>query len=185
MLIPLGSALAAAPVWEIDRDHSSVYFDVRHTYATVRGQFDDFSGMFLFDPTGKEESSCEIEVKVKSINTNIRKRDDHLRSGEFFATEKYPLMTFKSTEIKHVGGRQYTIAGRLTMKDVTKDVTIPFTYYGFRENPLNKKQLVAGFEARFTIDRLDYHVGSGKYYKMGVVGKAVNVTITLEVLRDK
>ena len=71
------------------------------------------------------------------------------------------------------------------MKDVTKDVTIPFTYYGFRENPLNKKQLVAGFEARFTIDRLDYHVGSGKYYKMGVVGKAVNVTITLEVLRDK
>ena len=106
MLIPLGSALAAAPVWEIDRDHSSVYFDVRHTYATVRGQFDDFSGMFLFDPTGKEESSCEIEVKVKSINTNIRKRDDHLRSGEFFATEKYPLMTFKSTEIKHVGGRQ-------------------------------------------------------------------------------
>ena len=135
MLIPLGSALAAAPVWEIDRDHSSVYFDVRHTYATVRGQFDDFSGMFLFDPSGKEESSCEIEVKVKSINTNIRKRDDHLRSGDFFAAQKYPLITFKSTEIKHVGGKQYTIAGRFTMKDVGKDVTIPFTYFGVRGPP--------------------------------------------------
>ena len=185
VLLPWGSAHAAPPAWEIDRDHSSVYFDVRHTYATVRGQFDDFSGTFLFDPTGKEESSCEIKVKVKSINTNIRKRDDHLRSGDFFAAETYPLMTFKSTRITHEGGDRYTIAGRLTVKNVSKDIVIPFTYYGVRENPLNEKQLVAGFEARFSIDRLEYHVGDGKYYKLGVVGKDVHVVITLEVLRDK
>jgi polyisoprenoid-binding protein YceI len=185
VLLPLGSAHAAPPAWEIDRDHSSVYFDVRHTYATVRGQFDDFSGTFLFDPTGNVESSCEIEVNVKSINTNIRKRDDHLRSDDFFSSEKYPLMTFKSTRITHDEGDRYTIAGRLTVKDVGKDVAIPFTYYGVRENPLNEKQLVAGFEARFSIDRLEYHVGDGKYYKLGVVGKDVNIIITLEVLRDE
>jgi polyisoprenoid-binding protein YceI len=84
-----------------------------------------------------------------------------------------------------VDGNRFELEGKLTVKDVTKKVVVPFTYYGMKENPLKPKQLVAGFEAKFTIDRLQYHVGPGKYYEMGVIGKDVDVTISLEVLRDK
>ena len=176
---------AAPSEWEIDRAHSGVYFDVRHTYASVRGLFDDFSGKFILDPQNIGASECSIEVKVKSINTNIRKRDDHLRSDEFFAVKQYPLMTFKTEKIRRVEGNRFELEGKLTVKDVTKNVVVPFTYYGMKENPLKPKQLVSGFEAKFTIDRLQYNVGPGRYYEMGVIGKDVDVTITLEVLRDK
>ena len=185
LFLCLNTVHAAPSEWEIDRAHSGVYFDVRHTYATVRGLFDDFSGKFIFDPQNIGVSECSIEVKVKSINTNIRKRDDHLRSGEFFAVKEYPVMTFETEKIRQVDGKRFELEGKLTVKDVTKKVVVPFTYYGMKENPLKPKQLVAGFEAKFTIDRLQYHVGPGKYYEMGVIGKDVDVTITLEVLRDK
>jgi polyisoprenoid-binding protein YceI len=126
-----------------------------------------------------------MEVKVKSINTNIRKRDDHLRSDEFFAVKEYPTMTFQTEKIRQVDGNRFEAEGKLTVRDITKKIVVPFTYFGMKENPLKPKQLVAGFEAKFTIDRLQYDLGPGKYYEMGVIGKDVDVTITLEVLRDK
>ena len=186
MLFPYLDSVHAAPSeWEIDRAHSAVYFDIRHTYATVRGQFDDFSGKFIFDPENIGASECGMEVKVKSINTNIRKRDDHLRSDEFFAVKEYPTMTFQTEKIRQVDGNRFQAEGKLTVRGITKKIVVPFTYFGMKENPLKPKQLVAGFEAKFTIDRLQYDVGTGKYYEMGVIGKDVDVTITLEVLRDK
>ena len=94
-------------------------------------------------------------------------------------------MTFKSTAIKHLNGNGYSVEGVLTVKEVSRTVTIPFTYFGSKPNPFNPKQLVAGFEARMTIDRMEYHVGNGKFLKMGVVGKDVTVTITIEATRNK
>ncbi|MFZ2632455.1 MAG: YceI family protein [Desulfosalsimonadaceae bacterium] len=176
--------LAKAEKWEIDPAHSSIYFDIRHIYSTVRGMFTDFSGTLIFDPDNKDASSVEFSVKVDSINTHITKRDNHLRSNDFFEADKYPLMTFKSTGVKQVKDNRYLLAGNLTVKDVTKAVEIPFTYYGLRENPLKAGQMVAGFEAEFTIDRLDYHVGSEKFTDMGVLGKEVHVLVTLEVLKE-
>ena len=185
LFLLLNTAHAAPSKWEIDRAHSGVYFDIRHTYATVRGQFDAFSSNFIFDPENIGASEFSIEVKVKSINTNNRKRDDHLRSGEFFAVKEYPLMIFKTEKIQRVEGNRFELEGKLTIKDVTRNVVVPFTYYGMKENPLKPKQLVAGFEAKFSLDRLEYHVGPGKYYEMGVIGRNVDVTITMEALRNK
>lgn len=175
---------AEAEKWEIDKNHSNVYFDVRHTYATVRGKFDDFSGTLQFDPNKLALSSVAIEVNTKSINTNIAKRDNHLRSEEFFAVNEYPTMTFQSTGIKLKEGNKYTLEGHLTIKGKTSKVTVPFTYFGTRENPLKKGQKVAGFEARFSINRLDYGVGTGKYDNMGVIGNRVDILIALEVLKN-
>ena len=180
------SAVCAAPIeWDIDRAHSSVFFDVKHTFATVRGQFDDFSGTILIDPENHGNSRIDMEVKVASINTNNRQRDNHLRSEEFFSAKKYSVMTFKTANVKQVKKNLYELEGKLTVKDVTKDVVVPFIYYGVKDNPLNPKQLVAGFEGKFTIDRLDYGVGNGQFYKMGVIGKNVEIIITLEVLKNK
>jgi polyisoprenoid-binding protein YceI len=178
------TALATAEKWEIDKAHSNIYFDIKHTYATVRGMFDDFSGTLMLDPDDPAASSIEFTVNVDSINTNITKRDDHLKSDDFFAAAKFPVMTFKSSGVKRVSGNQYTITGDLTIKDVTKKIDVPFTYYGMKENPMKKGQMVAGFEADFTINRLDYKVGTGQFADMGVVGRDVRIVVTLEVLNN-
>ena len=177
-------AFAEEEIWEIDKAHSNIYFDVRHTYATVRGRFDEFSGTVRFDPDKLTMSSVRFEVKTKSINTRIPNRDNHLRSEDFFAVNEYPSMTFQSTGVKQKEGNQYTLEGSLTIKGKTSKMAVPFTYFGLRENPLKKGQMVAGFETRFTIDRLDYGVGSGKFFEMGVVGNKVDILITLEVLKN-
>jgi polyisoprenoid-binding protein YceI len=76
------------------------------------------------------------------------------------------------------------LEGNLTIKGKTNKVAVPFTYFGTRENPLKKGQMVAGFETRFTIDRLEYQVGPGKFFEMGVIGRNVDILITLEVLKE-
>ena len=94
-------------------------------------------------------------------------------------------MTFKSSRVSHAGGNKYILEGKMTIKDVTKDMVLEFIYWGQKENPFKKKEMVAGFNSRLKINRLDYHVGDGKFYEMGVVGKDVDFLITLEMIRDK
>jgi len=179
------SAHAAPPSWSVDKAHSGIYFGIQHIYSTVKGYFNDFSGEIRFDPDNLGQSRFDFAVQVKSIDTNITKRDAHLLSGDFFDAGKYPEMTFRSSAIKHLGGDEYSVEGTLRIKDVSRAITVPFTYFGTQPNPFNPKQLVAGFEARLNIDRLQYHVGTGKFYDMGVVGKDVDILITIEALRDQ
>ena len=183
MLAIAGFAQAAAEKWEIDQAHSNIYFDVRHTYATVRGQFDDYSGSLQFDANRMTLGNITLEIDTKSVNTGIPNRDNHLRAEEFFAVKKYPKMTFQSTGVKQKEGNQYTVEGNLTIKGRSQKVRVPFTYFGSRENPLKKGQRVAGFEARFSINRLDYQVGPGKFFEMGTIGNKVDILVTLEVVK--
>lgn len=176
---------AAAPQWDVDPAHTNIYFTVKHIYSSVRGYFPEFNGVVMFSPDDLAGSRFDFEVNVKSINTGNSKRDGHLNSADFFDSGKYPKMTFKSTAIQHVREDQYVVEGRLTVKDVTQTVAVPFTFMGVTPNPFDKQSEVAGFEARITIDRLAYHVGDGRFYNMGVVGKDVDVLITMEVTRKK
>lgn len=185
LLLSAQHAPADSEKWELDRAHSNVYFDIRHTYATVRGQFDEFSGAVRFDPENLPASTVILEVDTASVNTGIPNRDNHLRSEEFFAVKDYPSMSFQSTAVRAKEGGQYILEGRLTIKGRTREIAIPFTYFGMRENPLKKGQMVAGFETRFSINRLEYGVGTGKYLKMGVIGDTVDILITLEVVKSK
>ncbi len=178
-----GDTAAELQKWDIDKGHSNVYFDVRHTYATVRGQFDDYSGSVQFDTDNMEMGNIRLEVRTKSVNTGIANRDNHLRADEFFGVKKYPTMTFVSSRVKQKEGNQYLVEGDLTIKGKTRKVAMPFTFFGSRENPLKKGQQVAGFEARFSINRLDYGVGPGKYVEMGTIGNQVDILVTLEVVR--
>ena len=178
-------AIAAAPKWDLDPAHSGIYFGIDHIYSTTRGYFEDFTGTVMFSPDDLAGSRFDFEVKVNSINTGNSKRDGHLNSGDFFDSKKYPAMTFNSTAVEHVKDDQYMVKGTMTVKDVSKTVSVPFTFMGTKTHPFDKKSEVAGFEARMTIDRLAYHVGGGKFYDMGVVGQNVDVLITLEVTRKK
>ena len=176
---------AAPPVWQIDKVHSGFFFDSKHIFSTVRGYFEDFSGEFRFSADNLAESTINFKVKVKSILTNSPKRDQHLRSPDFFDEKKYPYMTFTSSKITHDGGDKYSVAGTMTIKDVSTDFVLPMTYHGEKTNPSNPKQIVAGFNAELTINRLAYHVGDGRFYEMGLIQKEVDITISLEMIRNK
>lgn len=185
LLMLASTSLAEPVVWKFDKAHSNFYFEIKHVFASVRGRFADFSGTFLFDPSQPEKGELAFEVRTKSVDTDIAKRDEHLRTKDFFHVARYPAMRFESSSIKHLLGDRYEVQGTMRIKDVTQQVTIPFIFFGVRENPMEEGQMVAGFESRFTLDRLEYHVGDGKYYKMGVTGKTVDVTVTLEMVRGK
>jgi polyisoprenoid-binding protein YceI len=176
---------AEARTWEIDKEHTNFYFSVDHIYAKVRGRFTDYTGTLFFDPDNLKDSKISFEIKVKSIETGISKRDKHLLSDDFFDASKYPLMTFTSTSITKAEGNTYNVNGKLTIKGVSSDLILPLTYGGKKDNPLSPGMEVTGFNGHLTLDRLAYTVGDGKYYTMGVVGKDVDILVTIEAMRKK
>ena len=184
-LFVLGPIQVFGQQWNLDTAHTNFYFEVKHTYAAVRGQFTEFSGDVNFDPKNPGKGRFDFVIKVDSIDTKIGKRDTHLRSPDFFNAKKFPEIIFKSSNVTKAGDNKFIVAGKLTIKDVTKDLVLEFDYLGQKDNPLKPGQLVAGLDALLTIDRLAYNVGDGKFYKMGVVGKDVDILVTLELLRDK
>jgi len=142
LLIALSFLFAMAPgtleanEWSFDKAHSNFYFEVKHIFASVRGNFTDFSGTLVFDPDKLAESRVEVTVNTQSVETQITKRDNHLRSKDFLAVSDYPTMTFKSRSFTHRDGLNYSVTGDLTIKDVTKTIAVPFVFYGAEDNPL-------------------------------------------------
>ncbi|MFH2091494.1 MAG: YceI family protein [Pseudomonadota bacterium] len=174
-----------ATQWKLDPPHSSIQFDINHIFAVVSGQFTEFEADVVFDPQYLGKARFDFSVNVKSVNTLNNKRDNHLRSKDFFDADKFLVMTFKSSRITHVKDNQYALEGMMTIKDVQRPAMMEFTFYGPRVHPLDTKSLVAGFETSFKLNRLDFHVGDGKFYKMGVVDDMVNIRISVEGLTDK
>ncbi len=173
---------AAARSWQLDMAHSNFYFTVDHIFSKIRGHFNDYSGEILFDPADLAASRFFFEIKTASVDTNIAKRDKHLQSADFFDAARYPTMTFVSEQITDLGDNHYDVAGKFTVKGVEYDLVLPLTLVGVKDHPTAKGKKVAGFNGTVTIDRLVHQVGSGKFYEMGVVGKDVEILVSLEVL---
>ncbi len=179
------NASAAARAWELDTDHSNVYFSIEHIYAEVQGRFTAIAATVHFDPANLKESRFDFEIKVDSIDTGIKQRDDHLRSADFFASSDHPLITFTSNAVTAAGEGVYQVAGTLTVKGKSRDLVLPLTLAGVKDHPTTPGKQVAGFNGRLSVDRLALGVGDGKFYKMGLLGKEVEVLVTLELLADK
>ena len=179
------NASAAARAWELDTDHSNVYFSIEHIYAKVQGRFAAIAATVHFDPANLKESRFDFEIKVDSIDTGIKQRDDHLRSADFFASSDHPLITFTSNAVTAAGEGLYQVAGTLTVKGKSRDLVLPLTFAGVKDHPATPGKQVAGFNGRLSVDRLALGVGDGKFYKMGLLGKEVEVLVTLELLADK
>jgi polyisoprenoid-binding protein YceI len=179
------SVLANARVWEFDKKHSNFYFSVDHIFSKVHGHFNDYSGEMRFDPANLAESRFYFEIKTDSVDTNIGKRDKHLQSADFFDAAKHPLMTFESIKITDVGDGLFEVQGKFTVKGQVYDLVLPLTLAGIKDHPAAKGKEVIGFNGKVTIDRLAYKIGAGKFYDMGVVGKDVEIFVTLEGLSSK
>lgn len=166
--------------WALDPNHSVIQFGVKHIFSTVPGSFSDFEANIQFDPENPEKSRFDFTVQVKSVDTGNTKRDNHLRSKDFFEASAWPVMTFTSSKVTKGHGNTYVAAGTMTLKETSMPMEIPFVFHGTAPSPFNKKQVVAGFDTEFDLDRLDFGVGTGKFHKMGVVGRTVRVKISLE-----
>ncbi|MDT9692699.1 YceI family protein [Streptomyces sp. P9(2023)] len=154
--LPVDPALAALTgEYAIDPAHSSIGFTVRHAMVTnVRGSFAEHEGSLKLDGENPHASAASIDVKIASIDTGIADRDGHLRSGDFFDAEQFPLMTFRSTEAAQLGGDKYRITGDLTIKDVTKPLSIDLEFNGTATDPYGNERV--GFEGSAEILRSDW-----------------------------
>lgn len=176
MLVP---ALAGAATWEADPAHSSIEFSVRHFFTPVPGKFKTFDGAIQYDPENVADSSVEFTVQADSIDTGNDDRDQHLRSADFFHVEKYPTLSFKSTNVKSVGENKLNVTGDLTIHGVTKKVTIPVEVLGVMDTPMGTR---AGFSTEFTLDRKDYGITWNRALDSGgaVLGDEVTIEINVE-----
>ncbi len=185
LIATIQPVLAAARVWELDKGHSNFYFSVDHIFSKVHGQFNDYSGEIRFDPDNLAESRFHFAIKTASVDTNIAKRDKHLQSADFFDSAKYPLLTFESTKITDAGNGLYEVLGNFTVKGQAYDLVLPLSFAGIKDHPAAKGKEVAGFNGKVTIDRLVHKIGTGKFYDLGVVGKDVEIFVSLEALSSK
>jgi polyisoprenoid-binding protein YceI len=175
------SAPAAVETYTIDNVHSSVGFSVRHFVSKVPGKFSKFSGTISVDRENLERSTAVAVINMTSINTDNTKRDDHLRSADFFEVEKFPTMTFKSKSWKKTGADTYDVAGDLTMKDVTKPVVLKVTSLGF--GPGMQGAQLSGWEATTTINKADFNVKDPAMLD-AALGDDVTITINIEAKKS-
>jgi len=172
------SATAQAATWDIDPAHSSVGFSIRHIFSKVPGSFDKFSGTIEYDPANPTAASVKVEIDPVSINTKTQKRDDHLRSADFFDVAQFPAMSFQSTKVTKGEGNALSVEGNLTMHGVTKPVTLAVTFLG--AGPAMGGQR-AGFEATTKIDRKEFGIVWNKVIDTGaLLGDDVAIAIGIE-----
>lgn len=165
--------------YTIDRAHSVIGFSIGHNEVTfVSGRFKEFSGAIHFDDKDVSKSSVEFKAKVESIDTGVEGRDKHLRTADFFEVEKYPEMTFKSTRVERKG-KGYVLNGDLTLKGVTRQVTLPFTITGAIKDGRGNTRI--GIAAQTKIDRRDYGITWGHALAGGGFDVAHDVTINLHL----
>lgn len=180
---PADDKLNATP-WKIDQTHSNLNFEITHFFTPVNGKFHNYTSEIYFSPDNLEESSINVEVMVNSVDTNNEKRDGHLQSDDFFNAEKYPKMTFTSDKITSEGNNNFIAHGKLTIKDVTKEVELPFTLLGVQDHPMKENTKVAGIKGSLKIDRTTFDVGVGDWAATAVVGDEVDINFALELNAD-
>ncbi len=167
--------------WVIDPDHSVAAFTVRHMMVTnVRGQFNKIGGAINFDPADIANSSVEVNIDVAGLTTGIPKRDEHLRSNDFFDVEKYSAMIFRSAKVESTGGMRLRVFGDLVIRGVTRRVVLDAEYSGPVKG--TEGELSIGFSAVTRINREDFGITWNVGLENGgvVVGKEVQVYIDVE-----
>ncbi|MDD5286780.1 MAG: YceI family protein [Desulfuromonadaceae bacterium] len=180
LLSPL-NALAAT--YSLDPAHTSIGFKVKHLMiSNVKGVFEKFKGTVLIDEKNISNSKVNVSIETASLNTNIAKRDEHLRSGDFFDVAKYPVMTFDSTKVESAGADRLKVTGNLTIKGVSKQVVL--TVDGpSGEIKTPQGDVKRGASAVASINRQDFGVSWNKKLDAGgvLVGDEVQISIEAEL----
>ncbi|HEY3384378.1 MAG TPA: YceI family protein [Vicinamibacterales bacterium] len=176
------AATTAVRTFAIDKAHSEAVFQVRHLVTRVRGRFSDFAGTIQFNEASPENSTADVTIQAATIDTNQADRDTHLRSADFFSVEQYPTLTFKSTKVTKTGSETLDVTGDLTIRGVTKPVTLKTTFLGLAKDPWGN--LRAGFEAEVTINRKDFGLMWNATLETGgfLVGDEVKISLSVQAV---
>ncbi|MYW96975.1 YceI family protein [Amycolatopsis rubida] len=166
--------------YTIDGAHSRIGFVARHAMVTkVRGSFNEFEGSFTLDGENPANSSANLTIQAKSVDTRNADRDGHLRNNDFLSCDQFPTITFASTGIAQTGEDTFDVTGDLTVKDVTKSVTIPFEFGGSAKDPFGNDRV--GFEGSTSINRSDYGVTFNAALETGGVLVSDKITLEFEI----
>lgn len=184
LLLP-GLASAETENFEIDKGHSRIGFGVKHMLvSTVRGEFLEYSGMARIDVADPLSAEVEVVIHTDSVNTNQERRDEHLRSDDFFNAEEYPEITFRSKRVEQQGDG-LLIVGDLTIRDTTKEVIMPVEVAGPIQDPWGNTRM--GVSGELTIDRTEFGLSYNNTLETGglVVGHDVKIQIDVELVQSK
>lgn len=170
--------------WAIDPTHSEVQFKVKHlVISTVTGSFKTFEGSLTTEEANFDQSQVNFTVDTASIDTNVADRDAHLKSADFFDSEKYPKMIFSDATLHHIEGDSFQLKGSLTIKDVTKEVTLKANYGGTMVDGYGNTK--AGFEVEGKINRKDFGLTWSMVTEAGgiVVGDDVRLIFNIQLIK--
>jgi polyisoprenoid-binding protein YceI len=179
--------MASASTWNIDPEHSNVGFKIKHLMVSnVKGSFEKFNGIVELNEKEITKSKVEVSIETTSINTNVQKRDAHLRSADFFDVAKYPAMTFKSKKVAKAGKDKLKVTGDLTLHGVTREVVLNV------DGPTKESKdpygnIRKGASATTMINRKDFGLTWNAALETGgvVVGDEVNILIEIEMVKAK
>ncbi|MCI0570520.1 MAG: YceI family protein, partial [Myxococcaceae bacterium] len=170
----------ATTTWNIDTTHSGINFSVRHmVISKVRGSFRAFAGTVTLDEQAATAASVTARIEVASIDTGVEQRDGHLRSPDFFDAEKYPAITFQSTKVQKGAGNHLVVTGNLTIRDVTREVSLDVEQLGTGKDPWGNERVA--FAAKTSINRGDYGLKWNQALEAGGVLVGEKIDIELEV----
>jgi len=171
--------------YTVDPAHTRIGFVSRHAMVTkVRGSFAEFTGTAVLDGEDPSRSSVEIVIQASSIDTRNADRDGHLRSNDFLQMEDYPEITFRSTEVTRTGEETLDVTGDLTIKGVTRQITVPFTFEGQATDPFGNVRV--GFEGSATINRKDFGITWNAALETGgvLVGDKVGLEFEVSAIKE-
>jgi polyisoprenoid-binding protein YceI len=179
-----GIELPPAGAYAFDKHHTTLGFAARHMLSKVRGRFTEFDGEIKIGQ-GVEDSSVTVEIKSASVNTDNEQRDGHLRGDDFFDVETYPSLAFTSSGIRVGEGNAFELDGQLTVKDVTKPVTLQGEFLG--SGPGLRGGTLAAFSAQTTINREDWGLTWNVAVETGgfLVGKKIDIVLDVELLLEE
>lgn len=180
------ASTAFAADYTVDGDHSEVGFKVRHMgISSVAGRFLKVDGSFTFDAKNIAGAKAQATIAANSVDTRQAKRDEHLRTADFFDVQSHPEITFVSKEIKDIQGNSFKVLGDLSIRGQSKPIVLNATFNGTTTDPWGNER--AGFEAEATINRKDWGIVWNKLLDSGglVVGEEVKITLQVEGVRKK
>jgi len=188
-LVLTASLIFSSPVYsdvyKIDNDHTTIGFKIRHLVSWLSGTFNDFDGQIVFDPSDPSAWKADAVIQTASIDTANEKRDEHLRTADFFNVKENPSMTFKSTGFSEVTEKSAKMQGDLTINKVTKPVTLDVEIHGTGKDPWGNERF--GATAETTINRKDFNLGWNQALETGqfLVGEEVKITLEIEGIKEQ
>ena len=186
LLVLAGASSGQSTHWKLDKAHSGVNFSVAHlVISEVTGLFSDYNVTVVSDKDDFTDANVNVVIKTASINTQVEKRDQHLRSDDFFNSEKFPDMTFVGKKIEKIEDKEYVLVGDLTIRDITKEVRLDVLLGGITQDPRGNTR--AGFKITGEVDRFAFGLKWNAATEAGglVAGKTIEIVCNIEIIKPK